>query len=105
MLNTICKPYSHVEVISFAGLAVECAKQNHVSFLIRGLRASSDFEYESNMALTNRKLSDLETIFLIADEKVTHISSTLIRELGKFKRRLHDFVPIEIEDEIFKKLS
>lgn len=105
MLIKVCASYPHVEVVTFAGLAVEFAKQNQVDFLLRGLRAFSDFEYESSMALTNRKLSGLETIFLLADETVSHISSTLIRELGKFKRRLHDFIPSEIEDEVFKKLS
>ena len=105
MLIKVCTPFPHVEVIDFAGLAVEFAKQNKIDFLIRSLRAFSDFEYESSMALTNRKLSGIETIFLLAGEGVDHISSTLIRELGKFKRRLHDFIPSEIEDEVFKKLS
>lgn len=105
MLIKICKRYPHVEVIAFTGLAIDFAKKNKVDFLIRGLRAFSDFEYESSMALTNRKLSGIETVFLMADERVAHISSTLIRELGKFKRRLDDFLPPEIEDEVFKKLS
>ncbi len=105
MLDTICRPYSHVEVVTFSTLAVDFAKQNKVDFLLRGLRAFSDFEYEFRMALTNRHLSGIETVFLMADEKVSYISSTLIRELGRFKARLHDFVPPEIEEQIYNRVS
>ncbi|MBS0604726.1 MAG: pantetheine-phosphate adenylyltransferase [Verrucomicrobia bacterium] len=105
MLKEICKPYPHADVVTFSTLVVEFAKQNKVDYLIRGLRAFSDFEYEARMALANRKLSGIETVFLMADERVGHISSTLIRELGRFKCRLNDFVPSEIEDQIFKKVS
>lgn len=105
MLVKICKRYPHIEVVAFEGLAAEFAKQHQVNFFIRGLRAFSDFEYESDMALANRKLSGTDTVFLMADERVGHIRSTLIRELGKFRSRLHDFIPSEIEDEVFKKLS
>jgi pantetheine-phosphate adenylyltransferase len=105
MLKTICGPFPHAEVVTFSSLAVEFAKQNKVDFLIRGLRAFSDFEYEFRMALTNRHLSGIETVFLMADERVGHISSTLIRELGRYKHRLHDFVPAEIEELVFERVS
>jgi pantetheine-phosphate adenylyltransferase len=104
MLKTICKPFPHVEVTTFSTLVVEFAKEKNVDFLIRGLRAFSDFEYEVRMALTNRHLSGIETLFLMADEKVGHISSTLIRELGKYQSRLHDFVPAEIEAQVFERV-
>ncbi len=105
MLKTICKPYPHVEVVTFSTLVVDFAKQNKVDFLIRGLRAFSDFEFEARMALANRRLSGIETVFLMADERVGHISSTLIRELGRYKSRLHDFVPAEIEPQVFERVS
>lgn len=105
MLKTVCKPFAYVEVQPLTTLVVEFCKKHHVDFLVRGLRAFSDFEYEARMAMANRKLSGIETLFLMADEKVGHISSTLIRELGKFQRRLHDFVPAEIEKQVFKKIS
>jgi pantetheine-phosphate adenylyltransferase len=105
MLETICKPYPYAEVVTFSTLAVEFAKQNNVDFLLRGLRAFSDFEYEFRMALTNRHLSGFETVFLMPDEGLGHISSTLIREVGKFKTRLLDFVPPEIEEQIFNRVS
>ena len=80
-------------------------KRTESIFLLRGLRAFSDFEYEVRMALANRRLSGIETLFLMADERVGHISSTLIRELGRFKSRLHEFVPPEIEDQVFQRVS
>ncbi len=105
MLKKICKPYPYAEVVHFSTLVVEFAKQNQIDFLIRGLRAFSDFEYEFRMALANRHLSGIETVFLMADERVAHISSTLIREIGRYKSRLHEFVPKEIEEQVFSKLS
>lgn len=105
MLNEICKPYPHAEVVHFSCLVVEFAKQHHIDYLIRGLRAFSDFEYEFRMALANRHLSGIETVFLMADERVAHISSTLIRELGRYKSRLHEFVPAEIEEKVFTRVS
>ncbi|RYE96044.1 MAG: hypothetical protein EOO41_05040, partial [Methanobacteriota archaeon] len=59
---------------------------------MRGLRAYSDFEYEFRMALINRKLSGIETCFLMADEAHSHVSSSLIRELARWKMTLPDFV-------------
>ncbi len=105
MLEKICTPFSHVEVVSYSTLTVEFAKANKVDFLLRGLRTVCDFEAEVSMAVANQKLSGIDTVFLIADEKMAHISSTLICEIGKFNRRLHDFVPQEIENEVFKRLS
>jgi pantetheine-phosphate adenylyltransferase len=105
MLKKICAPYPYAEVVHFSSLVVDFAKQNQIDYLIRGLRAFSDFEYEFRMALANRHLSDIETVFLMADERVAHISSTLIRELGRYKSRLHAFVPAEIEEQVFTKVS
>ena len=105
MLKKICNPYPHAEVVHFSSLVVEFARQHKIDYLIRGLRAFSDFEYEFRMALANRHLSGIETVFLMADERVAHISSTLIRELGCYKSRLHEFVPPEIEEQVFAKVS
>ncbi len=105
MLKQICKAYPHAEIVHFSCLVVEFAKQHQINYLLRGLRAFSDFEYEFRMALANRHLSGIETVFLMADERVAHISSTLIRELGRYKSRLHGFVPAEIEEQVFSKVS
>lgn len=94
----------HVEIVSFHGLIVDFAREKKATFLIRGLRAFSDFEYEFQMALANRRLSGIETLFLMADERHTQISSSLIREIAHFRGPLHDFVPPEIEPLIRKKI-
>ena len=104
MLQDITRSLPQVKVASFSGLVVTFAKKHNINFLIRGLRAFSDFEFEFRMALANRKISGIETVFLMADERHAHISSTLIRELGHYETRLNDFVPAAIEDKVFKRL-
>ncbi|HSW86080.1 MAG TPA: pantetheine-phosphate adenylyltransferase [Rhabdochlamydiaceae bacterium] len=105
MLKEICKDFSYVEIVSFSGLVVDFAKKHGIDFILRGLRAYSDFEYEFRMALANRKIGNIETVFLMPDERQGHISSTLIRELALYKTRLHDFVPAAIEERVFSRLT
>jgi pantetheine-phosphate adenylyltransferase len=105
MLKKITSHLPNVEIHSFAGLVVDFAKKNQVNFLLRALRSFSDWEMESSMAQANRKIGEIETLFLIADERFSHISSTVIRELGCNKKRLHDFVPAVIEEFVFATLS
>lgn len=92
-----------VEITSFKGLIVDFAREKGVHFLVRGLRALSDFEYELQMALANRRLSGIETIFLMADERHIQVSSSLIREIAHFGGPLKEFVPQEIEELIRRK--
>jgi pantetheine-phosphate adenylyltransferase len=96
---------SSIEIVLIDGLVTDFAKGRSVSFLIRGIRAFDDYEQEFRMALTNRKLSNIETIFLLSDERLSHISSTLIKEMAKNQKRLLDFVPKEIEEIVFVKIS
>lgn len=105
MLQEITKEFPYVKVISFEGLVVHYAKTHQMDFILRGLRAFSDFEYEFRMALANRKISGVETVFLMADERHAHISSSLIKEIGFFQNRLKEFVPSSIEEKIFDRLS
>lgn len=93
----------NVEIVSFHGLIADLAKEKKASFLIRGLRAFSDFEYELQMAQANRRIGKIETLFLIANDQHSQISSSLIREIAYFKGPIHDFVPKEIEPLIRKK--
>jgi pantetheine-phosphate adenylyltransferase len=98
MLHVITSSLSHkVEILSHDGLICELAKNKGVSFLIRGIRSGTDYEHELQMAIANRRLSGIETLFLMADENHIHISSTLIREIGRFGGSLKGFVPHEIE--------
>lgn len=100
LLNSLTSKYQNVEITHFTGLSVTFAKKIGANVLIRGLRAFSDFEYEFRMALANRKLSGIETLFLMADEKLAHINSSLIKEIAFFGGSLKGFVPPEVEKEI-----
>ena len=94
-----------VEVDSFSGLVVGYARKNKAKVLIRGLRMVSDFEYEFQMALTNRKLaSDIETIFLMPHESYSYLSSRLLKEAASLGADLNDFIPAFVEEALKKKL-
>jgi pantetheine-phosphate adenylyltransferase len=103
MLRLITAPIQGIEITHFKGLIANYAQEKKASFLIRGLRAFSDFEHEFQMALANQRLSKIETVFLMANERHAQISSSLIREIAHFGGPLHDFVPPEIESLIRKK--
>ena len=100
------KEFSNIQVDSFDGLVVDHAKSVGASGIIRGLRAISDFEFEFQMALMNRKLaSDIATIFLMPHEKYTYLNSTVIRNLASLKADVSDFVPPIVHDALKKKFK
>lgn len=104
MLQELTHGLANVEVVSFNELAVDFVKRKNISFIIRGLRPLSNTERELQMALANRQLEGIETLFLMADEKYAHISSRLIREIACFGHDLEGFVPEEIKDIVHKKV-
>jgi pantetheine-phosphate adenylyltransferase len=94
-----------VTVLDFDGLVVDFARKNKAKVLIRGLRMISDFEYEFQMALTNRKLApDIETIFLMPQESYSYLSSKLIKEAASLGADLSSFVPDFAEKALKRKL-
>ncbi len=93
------------EVLSFQGLIVDFAKEMKGSFLIRGLRGWSDFEYELQMAEANLRLSGIETVFFMSGGQYNQISASLVREIAQFKGSLKGFVPDEIAPSIKNKFS
>jgi len=94
-----------VEVDSFSGLLVNYAQSVSAQAVIRGLRAISDFEYELQMALVNRKLDEsLVTVFLMPHEKYTYLNSSIVKELAKFGGEVSCFVPPFVQEQIVKKL-
>lgn len=105
LLKTMTMKIPNIEIVSFSGLLVDFAKNLEVHSIIRSIRNISDFDYESLQAHMNRQLGDIETLYMIADEKYRLISSTLIREIASYGKRLHGFVPSEIEGLIFDRLS
>ena len=88
------REYENVEDKVASGLIVEFAEQEGALAIVRGLRAVSDFEYELQMALMNRKMSpEISTIFLMPYEKYTYLNSSIIRELTRYDADVSDFVP------------
>ncbi len=94
IIEEVIKGIDNCRVESFDGLLVNYAKEKNANVIVRGLRAISDFEYEFQMALTNRKIAEnIETVFLMPGEKYSFISSTLVREIAKYGGDVNDFVP------------
>ncbi len=91
---------------AFDGLLIDFARQKKASVIVRGLRAISDFEFEFQMALMNRRLAgDIETVFMMPAEAYTYISSRLIREVFGLGGSIHDLVPAAVEQRMQKKFS
>ena len=106
MLKKAVAGLGGVAVEDFRGLVIDYAHKKKAKVLIRGLRMISDFEYEFQMALTNRKLSaDIETIFLMPQESYSYISSKLLKEAASLGADLSSFVPDFVERELKKKLG
>lgn len=105
MLKKATRGMKGVSVSDFNGLVVKFARQHKVNVLIRGVRMLSDYEYEFQMALTNRKLApDIETIFLMPQETFSYISSKLLKEGAVLGADLSAFVPKFIAQELSKKI-
>ena len=95
-----------VEVTSFQGLTVDFAREIRASAVIRGVRAMSDFEYEFEMALMNKRLyPDVETIFMMASLEHLYVSSSRLKELVRFGRDVAEFVPPIVAKKLREKLS
>ncbi|MCK4463840.1 MAG: pantetheine-phosphate adenylyltransferase [Candidatus Omnitrophica bacterium] len=106
MVKKATEGLKNVIVEDFNGLVVDyvCRKKSRV--IIRGLRMISDFEYEFQMALTNRKLAgDVETIFMMPNERYSYLSSKLIKEVVDLGANVSDFVPDFVENALKKKLK
>lgn len=106
LIRKATKGIANLEYASFDGLLVDFAKANNVSAIIRGLRVVSDFDYEFQMAITNRQLSPkLETIFLMTDARYSFLSSSLVRQIAQFHGKIAPFVPDVVAQALEKKLS
>ena len=94
-----CDYKEKLEVEIFDGLLINYARSKNIRVIIRGLRAYSDFEYEFQMALTNRKLApEIETLFMMPKEVHSYVSSSTVKEVAKLGGNTADFVPPEIVD-------
>ena len=106
MVKLVTKGLPHVEVVAFEGLLVEYVRKRKAHAIIRGLRAISDFEYEFQMALMNRKLNKtVETVFLMPSEEYSYLTSTIIKEVASFGGRLTDFLHPQVAQRLLQRLG
>ena len=106
MLEEVLRDYENVEVDSFGGLLVDYATSRRASVILRGIRAISDYEYELQMALMNRRLHpEIETVFLMASEEHSFISSRLVTEVATLGGPVSGFLPPGVEARLRSKLS
>ncbi|OQA38302.1 MAG: Phosphopantetheine adenylyltransferase [Acidobacteria bacterium ADurb.Bin340] len=104
-LRELVAPFPNVEVATFHGLLVDFARQENAQCIVRGVRAFSDFEYEFQMALMNRKLHpDLETLFLMPKEEFSVLSSRMVREVGTMGGDITGMVPELFRERIAHRL-
>lgn len=97
---------SNVEIVSYNGLLVDFAKERNADVLIRGLRAVTDFEYELQLAQTNKKLyPQVETIFLATNVNYAYLSSSVVREIAKYGGDIKQFVPESIVQSVYDKYT
>ena len=98
--------HPNVEVDTFDGLLVDYVERRKAQVIVRGLRAVSDFEFEFQMALMNRRLNDrIETVFMMPAEQYSYISSRLIKEIFSLGGRVHGLVPDMVEDRLRQKVT
>ena len=106
LMRQSVKGIKRVRIEAFEGLVIDYARRNKINVLIRGLRMISDFEYELQMALTNRRLDEsIETVFLMPSEGYSFLSSALIKEACSLGADVSTFVPKFVEKKLKEKLS
>lgn len=105
MIRLTTGRFENARVARFDGLLVEFARERQAGAVIRGLRAISDFEFEFQMALMNRKLdSSIETVFLMPREEYTYLSSRVVKEIARLGGDVRQFVPAAVAEALEKKL-
>ena len=105
MIQEIVGEDPSITVRSFSGLLVDFAKESGATLIVRGLRAISDYEYELQMALMNRRLTpDVETVFLMAKEEYSYVSSRLVKEVVRLRGSVRGLVPEPVRKRLAEKL-
>jgi pantetheine-phosphate adenylyltransferase len=104
LVRRVVEPFPNVEVMPFTGLAVHFVREVKARIMLRGLRTTSDMEYEFSMSLANLALDpELETVFLMAKDEYSHVSSTLIRQIATLGGNLEKFVPPIVKEALLKR--
>lgn len=98
-IRTTFKNYPNIHVVTFSELTAEFARKNGARYLLRGLRNTTDFEYENSIAQVNRYLNEeLESVFLITSPQFASISSSIIREVHRYQGDVRSFLPYNLQD-------
>jgi len=106
LLREVTKKMKNVSIESFDSLVIEYARKKRINVIIRGLRMTSDFDYEFQIALTNRRLAeDIETVFLMPSEHVSFVSSSLLKEIAGLNADISSFVPRVVERKLKERLN
>ena len=106
MIREVTKGFKNIEVDGFDGLVVDYVRRQKAQVILRGIRTISDFEYEYQMAMTNRTFaSDIETVFVMTHEEYSFVSSRLIKEAAALGGDITSFVPKEVEKALRKKYT
>lgn len=106
LIKRVTKDMSNVKVEGFTGLLVDYARARNAKFIVKGLRAVSDFEYEFQMSLTNKQLApEIETFFITTNSKYAYLSSSIVKEVAKFGGDVTEMVPLEIIQDIKEKIG
>ncbi|MDD2798458.1 MAG: pantetheine-phosphate adenylyltransferase [Bacteroidales bacterium] len=92
-INSVYGEDSRVKVIAYDGLTVDFAVQQNAKIILRGIRTTTDLEYEKLIADVNRKVAGIETVMLITEPEYAHVSSTIVRELMRYGRDVSEFLP------------
>ena len=106
LIKRVTKDIPNVRVEGFTGLLVDYARERNAKFIVKGLRAVSDFEYEFQMSLTNKQLApEIETFFITTNAKYAYLSSSIVKEVVKFGGDVTEMVPPEIIQDIKDKIG
>ncbi len=106
LIREVMGDHPKIEVDVLRGLLVDYVRKRHATVVIRGLRAVSDFEYEFQLALMNRKMDgNFETVFLMPSERFTYLSSSIIKEVARFGGCLEEMVPEAVTKKFREKIS
>lgn len=106
LIKSLVKDLDTVEVKKFDGLLVDFAHKENARVIVRGLRAVTDFEFELQMAQTNKVIAeDIETVFLTTNLKYSYLSSSIVKEIASFDGNISQFVEPEVESEIKNKIN
>lgn len=106
MLKSVTRPFSNVEIQCFDGLTIDFARKNHAQVIIRGLRAVTDFEYELQLAQTNRVIApEIDTMFLATSLKYSYLSSSIVKEIASLGGEIGEFLHPQVAEKMLDKYA